>query len=118
MPGLAHWYHGCLSSLLKAALLGESLLAHQRSKLLKRQKGLLQPFDGNLLEKPRALPDDEDLLVGIDTEIDILPDPVQVHIVTSFSNTHSAILANLANEMLPMNVCQPGVGINRRGKSW
>ena len=73
MFDLEHWNHGCLSSLLETALLGEGLLAHQSSKLLERQHGFLQSFDGNLLEKPRALLDDEDLLLGIDTQIDILP---------------------------------------------
>jgi hypothetical protein len=66
----------CLANLLETALLGESLLALQSSKSLEWQNGFLQPFDGNLLEKPRALSDDEDLLVGINTQIDILPDPV------------------------------------------
>jgi hypothetical protein len=37
------------------------LLAHQGSKWLKWQKGLLPSFDGNLLEKPSALPENEDL---------------------------------------------------------
>ena len=81
MPDLEHRNHGCLSSLLKAALFGEGLLAHQSSKVFERQKSFLQSFDGNLLEKPRALSDDEDLLVGINTQIDILPDPVEIHIM-------------------------------------
>jgi len=118
---LEHWNHGCLSSVLETALLGEGLLAHQSSKLLERQHGFLQSFDGNLLEKPGALLDDEDLLLGIDTQIDILPDVVQIHIVASFGNAHRPVLTNFANEMLSMDVCQPGVGINqtrKRRQAW
>ncbi len=112
VPGLAHWCYGCQSSLLKTTLLGESLLAHQSSKLRERQKGPLQPFDRNLLEKPLAMSNNENLLVGIDTQIDVLADPVQVHIVTSFGDTHGAILANLADKVLAMDMYQPGVRIN------
>jgi hypothetical protein len=80
-------------------MLGESLLAQQSSKLRERQQGPLQPFDRNLLEKPLAMPNNENLLVGIDTQIDVLADPVQVHIVTSFGNTHGAILAGYVARM-------------------
>lgn len=76
----------------------------------------MQSFDRNLFEKPLTVSDDKNLLVGIDTEIDILPDPLQVHIVASFGNTHRSILAHLANEVLPMDVSQSGVGINRGRK--
>jgi hypothetical protein len=106
---------------LETTLLGKGLLAHQSSKLLKRQQALVQPFDGNLLEKVLTMPNNEDVLVSIDAQIDILPDPVQVHIVASFGNTHCSILTNFANEMLPMDRCQPGVWINRGRKcrqSW
>lgn len=91
-------------------------MAHQICKVLKRQNSFLQPFDGNLLQKLLAMPNDEDSLVGIDTQIHVLADPIQVHIVASFADAHRSILANLTHEMLPMDGCQPSVGINRGGK--
>jgi len=98
---------------LKTALLGKGLLAHQNSKLLEWQGSFLQPFDRNLLEKPRALPNDEDLLVGINTQINILSDPIEIHVIASFIKTHGSILANFANEMLSVNGCEPSIGINQ-----
>lgn len=92
-----------LSSLLKAALLGESLSAHQSRKLLERQDGFVQSLDGNLLEKLLTVPNDEDLLVGIDAQIHILADPVQVYVVASLGDAHGPILANFAHEMVSVN---------------
>ncbi len=37
-----------------------------------------QPFDGNLLEYLRLMPNDKDLLVCINTEINVLSDPIQL----------------------------------------
>lgn len=68
----------------------------------------------NLLEKVLAVPDNEGVLVSIDTQIDMLPNPLQVHVVASFDNSHGPILTSFADEMLPMDRCQPGVWINRR----
>jgi hypothetical protein len=79
---------------LETALLRKSVFAHQSSKLLKREQALVEPFDANLLEKLLAVPDDEDLLIGINTEINILSDPVEIDIVASFGNAHRAILTN------------------------
>ena len=107
-----------LASLLETALLRKSLLAHQSSKLLKWQQALVEPFDGNLLEKLLAMPDDEDLSMGINTEINILSDPVEIYIVASFGNAHRAILTNFAHKMLSMNRNEPDVRVNRRGKLW
>ena len=42
--------------------------------------------------------------MGIDTKIDRLPDPVQIHVVAAFSNAYRSIFANLTDEMLPMDV--------------
>ena len=42
------------------------MLAHERGKLLKGKQGLVQAFDGNLLENVLMMPDHEDLLVRID----------------------------------------------------
>jgi hypothetical protein len=81
------------------------LLAHQNGKLLKWQNGFEQPFDRDLLEKPLMVPDNEHLLMGIDAQIHILPDPVQIHIVASFGNAYRPILADFAPEMLLMNRC-------------
>ncbi len=76
----------------------------------------MKPFDGHLLEDLLAVPNDKDLLVCINTQVDILPDHVQVHVVAPFSNPHGSILAHLANEVLSMDVLQPSIGINGRGK--
>ena len=92
------------------------MLAHQRGKLLKGKQGLVHAFDGNLLENVLMMPDHEDLLVRIDAQINILPNPIQMNIVASFSNTHGSILADLPNEVLPMDLLQPGVRVNERGK--
>src|SRR5262249_32432343 len=102
----------CLASELEPTLLGEGEVSHQRRKLLERQESVVEPFNGNSFEKPRALPDDEHLLLGIDTEIDISPDSVEIDVITSFSNAYGAILAHFAHKMLSMNRGEPGIGIH------
>jgi hypothetical protein len=59
-----------LLSLQQTALFGESLLAHECGKLLEWKQGVVQPFDGNLLEHV-LLPDNKDLLERIDAQIDV-----------------------------------------------
>ena len=92
------------------------MLAHERGKLLKGKQGLVQAFDGNLLENVLMMPDHEDLLVRIDAQINILPNHIQMNIVASFSNTHGSILADLPNEMLSMHMGQPSVRVNQLRK--
>lgn len=78
-------------------------MAHQSRKLLEWQDGFMQSLDGNLLEKFLAMPNDKDLLSGINAQIDILSDPVEIHVIASFGKTYRPILANFAHKMLPVN---------------
>lgn len=55
----------CFLGLLKAALFGESLVAHQIRKVLDWQNGFVQSLDRNLFEKLLAMANDKDLLLGI-----------------------------------------------------
>jgi len=60
--------------LQQATVFRERLLAHKCCKQLKRKQSLVKPFDRNLPENLLAMPDDKDLLVSINAQINILPD--------------------------------------------
>jgi hypothetical protein len=60
----------------------------------------------------------------IDAQINILPDEIQMNVVTAFSNAYGSILTDLPNEMLSMKGGQPGIRVNelrkwrQAGKFW
>jgi hypothetical protein len=88
----------------QTAVFGKSLLAHECGKLLKGQQGLLEPFDGHLLEDVLLMGHHKDLPGCIDAQVDVLSDPIHMDVVASFTYAHRAVRSHLPNEMLSMHL--------------
>ena len=57
------------------------------------------------------MPDDELLLNRIHTEVHVVPYQSLLNVISDVIQDHSAIVTYFTNEVLPMHVSEPSIGV-------
>jgi hypothetical protein len=93
-------------------LFAARLLGHLAHKRLEAHGRVVQAFDGQPLDGLMLMPDDEFLLAGIDRHINGVSRQPLLDVRAHIIKHDGSILTDLANEMLPIHMRQPGIWIN------